>query len=329
MLPKVHHDLSVCIDRLTNQLRPRVAIVAVPGCPANDTIVTLPGVTITIPCQPGGLMALITASADLADLFPDLDPIGDSAGARFVDINFVAADGTDFAGTLPGLPVTIEFDVDASGLTVDQILDLNLVAADTDYDPNVIGFQSVLGWNARLTVREADPVLLDAAGNELDPEAEDFDPADIAVVRVELDEFSILSIAVQAICEVPWGRILTLMAAILALLGAGERDGGGGGGGPCFIATAAYGTPLADQIDLLRAFRDDVLLSNAVGTALVNTYYTYSPAIADAISSSPALKALVRLALTPFMLIARYYMVIMAMALASTAAFVARLRRVR
>jgi len=306
-----------------------VAIVAVPGCPADDTIVTLPGVTITIPCQPGGLVALITASADLADLFPDLDAIGESAGARFVDINFVAADGTDFTGTLPGLPVTIDFDVDASGLTVEQILDLNLVAADTDYGPDNLlanAFQSVLGANA-LTVRDVGPVLLDAAGEVLDPEAEGFDPADIAVVRVQLSEFSILSVAVQAICEVPWGPILTLMAAILALLGA--RDGGGGGGGPCFIATAAYGTPLADQIDLLRAFRDDVLLSNAVGTALVNTYYTYSPAIADAISSSPVLKALVRLALTPFLLIARYYMVIMAMALASTAAFVVRLRRVK
>ncbi len=103
----------------------------------------------------------------------------------------------------------------------------------------------------------------------------------------------------------------------------------GSGAEPRFRMTPTHGTPLADQIDLLRAFRDDVLLSNAVGTALVNTYYTYSPAITDAISGRPVLKALVRLALAPFLLIARYYMVIVGMALASMVAFAARLRKVR
>ena len=76
-------------------------------------------------------------------------------------------------------------------------------------------------------------------------------------------------------------------------------DSGGGGGGPCFIATAAYGTPMAAEIDTLRDVRDSYLLTNSAGTAFVDTYYRVSPAIADVVASSPALAALVRVLLGP------------------------------
>jgi len=75
--------------------------------------------------------------------------------------------------------------------------------------------------------------------------------------------------------------------------------GGGGGGGGCFVATAAYGTPWASDIQPLREFRDRVLLSNPAGTALVRVYYRYSPAIADVIASRPAARTAVRAALAP------------------------------
>jgi len=78
-----------------------------------------------------------------------------------------------------------------------------------------------------------------------------------------------------------------------------EGGGGAGGWGPCFVATAAYGSPMADEVATLRQFRDEVLLSNAVGTKLVEMYYTYSPAIADATSQSPALRTAMRIALVP------------------------------
>jgi len=62
----------------------------------------------------------------------------------------------------------------------------------------------------------------------------------------------------------------------------------------CFIATAAYGTPTAEQIDVLREFRDVVLLESAAGSQFVALYYRLSPPIADFIARSDLLRILVR-----------------------------------
>jgi len=63
---------------------------------------------------------------------------------------------------------------------------------------------------------------------------------------------------------------------------------------PCFIATAAYGTPTAEQIDMLREFRDVVLLKSTVGSQFVALYYRLSPPIADFIARNDLLRTLVR-----------------------------------
>jgi hypothetical protein len=67
-----------------------------------------------------------------------------------------------------------------------------------------------------------------------------------------------------------------------------------GSSGGCFIATAAYGTPSARQIDVLRDFRDDVLLKNAAGSQFVALYYRLSPPIADFIAGNGFVRTLVR-----------------------------------
>jgi hypothetical protein len=68
-------------------------------------------------------------------------------------------------------------------------------------------------------------------------------------------------------------------------------------GGGCFIATAAYGTETAEQLDVLRAFRDQVLLQSPIGSQFVKWYYKTSPPIADFISEHSILRAVVREAL--------------------------------
>ena len=62
----------------------------------------------------------------------------------------------------------------------------------------------------------------------------------------------------------------------------------------CFIATAAYGTDTAEEINLLRAFRDVVLLSSGAGTEFVSLYYAVSPAIAKVIWQHDFLRTAVR-----------------------------------
>jgi hypothetical protein len=65
-------------------------------------------------------------------------------------------------------------------------------------------------------------------------------------------------------------------------------------GSQCFIATAAYGTPTAEQINVLREFREVVLLQNSVGSEFVALYYQLSPTIADFIARNRLLRTLVR-----------------------------------
>jgi hypothetical protein len=52
----------------------------------------------------------------------------------------------------------------------------------------------------------------------------------------------------------------------------------------CFIATAAYGSETTRELDLLRAFRDRVLLKTGQGKWLVDTYYQMSPPLAGFIA---------------------------------------------
>jgi hypothetical protein len=63
---------------------------------------------------------------------------------------------------------------------------------------------------------------------------------------------------------------------------------------PCFIATAAYGTPLAKEIGTLRQFRDRHLATNTLGRALISAYYRFGPHAARMVERHEHLRALTR-----------------------------------
>jgi YVTN family beta-propeller protein len=77
-------------------------------------------------------------------------------------------------------------------------------------------------------------------------------------------------------------------------------------GSSCFIATAAYGSPLDSHVAALRDFRDKYLMINATGRAFCQFYYRYSPPIADFIRRHEALKTVTRWMLAPIISFIEY-----------------------
>ena len=87
----------------------------------------------------------------------------------------------------------------------------------------------------------------------------------------------------------------------------GDDTGGGdsGGGGGCFIATACYGSPMAEEVKTLGAFRDQYLVTNPLGRDLVKLYYHLSPEVASFIRDKENLKIILRECLRPFIWLIR------------------------
>ena len=76
-------------------------------------------------------------------------------------------------------------------------------------------------------------------------------------------------------------------------------------GGGCLIATAAYGSEMAPQVQLLREIRDNQLMNTSSGISFMSgfnqVYYSFSPAIADAQRENPLFKEAVKVAITPML----------------------------
>jgi len=77
------------------------------------------------------------------------------------------------------------------------------------------------------------------------------------------------------------------------------------GGGGCLIATAAFGSEMAPQVQFLREIRDNTVLQTESGTSFMTGfnqfYYSFSPTIADYERENPAFKEAVKITLTPLL----------------------------
>lgn len=77
-------------------------------------------------------------------------------------------------------------------------------------------------------------------------------------------------------------------------------------GGGCLIATAAYGSELAPQVQFLREIRDTKLMTTTAGVSFMTTfnsfYYLFSPTIADMERANPLFKEIVKITITPIII---------------------------
>jgi len=79
-----------------------------------------------------------------------------------------------------------------------------------------------------------------------------------------------------------------------------NEDGGG-----CLIATAAFGSELSTNVQMLREVRDTQIMNTQVGAMFLSGfnqfYYSFSPTIADMERQSPAFKEFVKITITPLL----------------------------
>lgn len=79
-----------------------------------------------------------------------------------------------------------------------------------------------------------------------------------------------------------------------------NEDGGG-----CLIATAAFGSELSTNVQMLREVRDTQIMNTQVGAMFLSGfnqfYYSFSPTIADMERQSPAFKEFVKISITPLL----------------------------
>ncbi len=73
----------------------------------------------------------------------------------------------------------------------------------------------------------------------------------------------------------------------------------------CLIATAAFGSELAPQVQFLREYRDNTIMSTSVGSSFISAfnavYYTFSPTVADVERNNPLLQESIKTGITPLL----------------------------
>lgn len=74
-------------------------------------------------------------------------------------------------------------------------------------------------------------------------------------------------------------------------------------GGGCLIATAAFGSEMSPQVQMLRETRDNIVMQTKSGavfmTGFNSVYYAFAPIVADWERQNPVFKEVVKIAITP------------------------------
>lgn len=97
----------------------------------------------------------------------------------------------------------------------------------------------------------------------------------------------------------PEGETQTASLSLVENTGLDSVSGGGGGGGGCFVATAAYGSPLHAKVVALSRFRDEHLRAAQPGAAFTRTYEAHSPLPARFLARTELGKTFCRPWITP------------------------------
>ena len=96
------------------------------------------------------------------------------------------------------------------------------------------------------------------------------------------------------------GTIFRIIPTIISDSIINSKDGGG-----CLIATAAFGSEMAPQVQFLREIRDNTVMSTQSGTTFMTGfnqfYYSFSPYVADYERENPVFKEAVKVTLTPLL----------------------------
>ena len=157
-----------------------------------------------------------------------------------------------------------------------------MISAEGDYTVKV-------KWGA-----QSNQIVFKYGGSSGAPVVEEETPEPTQVVdeEPEVDEEPVMESS-QPVCGP--GTVLKNNVCVA------EQQGGGG----CLIATAAFGSEMAPQVQFLREIRDNTVLQTQSGSAFMigfnQFYYSFSPTIADYERENTAFKETVKIAITPML----------------------------